>query len=249
VLLAAVGARPGEPREGRDASSGDPRAGSAPERAAPVEREPVCRVKISDKRGFIMSGLLLALEDGVYHVRGPDKKHIELREEDVSSVRFSPLKEPKPKIAKPKPPKPRHLGRPEGHEYRPRPGPERKRGDLAGKFLREMAERRAQQFRRLNALNVQGQLDGHIRKLSASLTGASTALQALKVLAEISMARIVKREPLTDEQLRKLVGSIADRNVRAQTADPARRLLRPHGPPPRRGPGEWRGRGRRPPEP
>ncbi|MHC4199663.1 MAG: hypothetical protein ACYSU0_06695 [Planctomycetota bacterium] len=248
ALLAAAGARPGEPREGGDASPADPKAKSPPEQVAPAEREPVCRVKIADKRGFVMAGLLLALEDGVYHVRGPDKKDIELREGDVSSVRFSPLKEPRSKIAKAKPPKPRHPGRPEGREYRPPPGAERRGKEFVGRFFRDVAERRAQ-WNRLDALNAQGKLDGHVRRLRANLVNARNMPEAMKILAEINMARNVKQDPLKDEEIQRLVDTIADPNVSAQTAGPARILLRPLGPQ-RRGPGERRGGPwRRRPEP
>ena len=244
TLLASAGARSGEPREVHDGSSGDPRATSAPEHAAPAERKPVCRVKISDKRGFVMAGLLLALEDGVYHVRGPDKKDIELREGDVSSVKFSPLKERKPKVAKPK-----HPGRPEGRDYRARPGLERRRDEPFRRLREAMEAKSSERQRRLSELLREGKLDEHIRKLASELRDARTGLQAGKLLAEIIMAHSVKREPLTIEQRRRLVESIADPAVRVRAMETARRLFRPPWPPPRRGPGEWRGRGGRQPAP
>lgn len=233
---AASAAEPKRPPESKDEPKAEPKV--------EPRVEPVCRVRLVDERGFELSGALLAFEDGTYRVRAADENEIELPEEDVRSVRFSPLRDLKPRPPKMKPPK--HSGRP---DYAARPGPERKRDEFLGGLVREIMAKSWEKHRRLSELQREGRLDEHIRKLSSDLRDAGSVKDAGRLLAELRMAHNVKRQPLASEKWRELVNSIADPVVRAQTTDIARRLARPGGPPPRRGPGEWRGPRRRPPAP
>lgn len=222
---------------------------SPPEGKVEAKVEPVCRVRIVDERGFELAGALLAFEDGVYHVRGPDGKVIELPEKDVRSVSFAPLEALTDlRGLRPKPPKPKPPAHPDRPGLAARPRPDGRRDDQAGRLVREIVVKSWERLRRLSELNMEGRLDEHIRKLSSDLRDAKSLKDAGRLLAELRIARNVKREPLTVEEWRTLVNSIADPVVRAQAVEIARRLFRPPGPP-RRGPGEWKGPRRRPPGP
>ncbi len=227
-VLAPAAARAGPARPappGPDLNAGEPAAAPAEE---PAELKPICVVEITDARGLPSKVLLLAFEDGVYHVRTRDGREIEVPEAEVKSVRFSPLESDGPR----RPPAPK---RPPGRD-RGRRGPSDERPFPR---FRELREKRAE----LKSLHQQGRLDGHIHDLKSLLHRASSPMEAGKLLAELNMAHNVKGEPLTAKELRALVGSVADPKVRARTMGLARRIFK------RRGPPDWKRRRPRPRRP
>ncbi len=201
-------------------NAGEPAAAPAEES---TELKPICVVEITDARGLPSKVLLLAFEDGVYHVRTRDGREIAVPEAEVKSVRFSPLGSDGPRRPKaPKRPPGRDKRRREPSDKRPFP-----------RFREKRAE--------LKNLHRRGRLEGHIHDLKSLLHHAASPLEAGRLLAELRMAHNERGEPLTDKEWRALVGSIADPKVRARTAERARGVFKRRSPPPGRGPRARRG--------